>query len=100
LLTGWTTCAPDGTQTRTIVSETPSELGCTAQRPLLVQACVYTPPASTCPEQTPNMCKVSDTLSMCCPAAGHFYCARLNVCLTDGMTADAYCGEAVTWCTI
>jgi hypothetical protein len=95
----WNACQPDGTQTRTILSRYESIPGCsTLILGQLSQPCAYVAPG--CPEQTPNVCKVSNTLSMCCPAAAGYYCARLNVCLTDGMTADAYCGTAVSLCTV
>lgn len=40
----WENCQPDGTQTRTIISSSPS--GCEGGSPVLIQSCVYT--ASIC----------------------------------------------------
>ena len=42
----WGACQPDGTQTRTIISSSPS--GCTGGSPSLSQSCTYTPPVTTC----------------------------------------------------
>lgn len=40
----WSACQPNGTQTRTVISSTPS--GCTGT-PILSQACIYPPPNSS-----------------------------------------------------
>ena len=96
-VTDWSACQPDGTQTRGIVSQTASEFGCAAAKPALTQSCTYTPPAA-CAAQTPATCKVSDTLTMCCPAGVPYYCASLNVCVTSFTTAS--CPELPTICSL
>ena len=40
----WSTCQPNGTQTRTVISQTP--IGCTGT-PALSQSCTYVPPVQT-----------------------------------------------------
>ena len=41
----WGTCQPDGTQTRTVLTSSPS--GCTGGSPITTQSCTYTPPPET-----------------------------------------------------
>ena len=42
----WGACQPDGTQTRTVATSSPS--GCTGGTPVTTQACTYVPPVTTC----------------------------------------------------
>ena len=90
----WGACQPDGTQTRTLLTRNESSPGCSALIPAqLSQACTY---VAACPEQAPNTCKVSATLTMCCPSAAAYYCPALNICQVDAYTAVHQCGSGPT----
>jgi glucuronoarabinoxylan endo-1,4-beta-xylanase len=43
----WSSCQPNGTQTRTVISSSPS--GCTGGNPVTTQSCTYIPPDTTSP---------------------------------------------------
>ena len=93
----WGACQPDGTQSRTLLARNEATPGCSAAIPAqLSQPCVYVAPVATCPGQAPNICKVSSTLTMCCPSAAAYYCPALNICQIDAHQAVSQCGSGPT----
>jgi hypothetical protein len=92
LFSPWAACQPNGTQTRTVLSATPSVPGCVPlTQPTLTQSCVYVPPPPVCPTTAPLVCP--NGTGACCPLSMPYYCPSVGLCFTSLPTA-LQCGAA------
>ena len=90
----WSTCSPDDTQTRTIVSSYPND--CTST-PDLSQSCTYTAPTCTSWDYSDwNICTEEGTQSRTVTNSYPENCTGGNPNLSQSCTAEATCTED-TW---
>ena len=84
----WSTCASNGTQTRTVLTSAPA--GCTGGSPVLTQTCTYTAPAcTTLVYSTWGACQPNNTQTRTVTSALPAGCDQSAAVLTQACTYTA-----------